>query len=397
MNRTTNFSLICVIALTILTLGCRPAPLAYAQAPPPPQQNYAPAPPPPASGDTTTVQGTVRNLSYGPAGDTNGFILDQGTEVHVPPDQLNQLTSVAPIGAQVQVNGWIHTGPAGDTHVDATTITNVSTRSTATFQTPPPPPGPRAPPPPRGLRLWGPPPPPPPGPPPMAAASAPTTTVAGGVRSLSYGPAGDVNGVILDQGIEVHVPPDQANQLNSIAPIGSRIQASGWIHTGPLGDTHVDAMTITNLNTGSTASFQTPPPPPGPGAPPPPGPAGLNASLLPTPVSSVAAPPPMAPQPGLGVSASSPDGGIIGTVRSFNYGPSGEVNGLILDNGTVAYFSPDQSNQVTTLVQVGSRVRVRGWVRQGPAGNALLEAETITNRKTGNSILVANQAPPPPR
>ena len=137
---------------------------------------------------------------------------------------------------------------------------------------PPPPP----PPPPGGPGYWTPPPPPPPRrgrgpggpPPPPPQAAASTTTVQGTVRSLSYGPARDVNGVILDQGIEVHVPPDQTNQLNSLAPIGARIQASGWIHTGPLGDTHVDATTITNTNSRATMNFATPPPPPDPGAPP---------------------------------------------------------------------------------------------------------------------------------
>ena len=138
-------------------------------------------------------------------------------------------------------------------------------------------------------------------------------------------PAGDVNGITLDQGTEVHVPPDQANQLNSLAPIGARIQVSGWIHTGPLGDTHLDATTIT------------------------------------------------------------------GAVRSFNYGPAGEVNGLIMDRGTVVYFPPEQAAQITQLAQVGTRIRVRGSLRQGSGGNALIAAESITDRRTGNSISVADQ------
>lgn len=103
----------------------------------------------------------------------------------------------------------------------------------ASYWTPPPPPGPRP-----GGRPGGPPPPGPP-PPPLNQPAA-TTMVQGTIRSVSYGPAGDINGVILDQGTEVHVPPDQASQLNSFAPMGARIQASGWIHAGPLGDTHLD-------------------------------------------------------------------------------------------------------------------------------------------------------------
>jgi hypothetical protein len=256
---------------------------------------------------------------------------------------------------------------------------------------PPPPPGPRP-----GRRAWGPPPPPPVPPAPPAEGSATRTTVQGIVRSVSYGPAGDINGVILDQGAEVHVPPDQANQLNSLAPVGARIQASGWVHAGPLGDTHVDATTITNLNNRNALSFQTPPPPPGPGAPPP-NPPDPNAAYAPSPVPPAPTPPSVAPVPGPESSTSAANTTITGVVRSFNYGPAGDVNGLILDQGTVVYFPPEQSSQVTQLVKAGSRIRVRGWVRQGPAGNALIGAETITNRRTGNSISIAAQPPPPPR
>ena len=261
-------------------------------------------------------------------------------------------------------------------------------------QAPPPPP----PPPPDGAGYWTPPPPPPPRrgrgpggpPPPPPQTTASTTTVQGIVRSLSYGPAGDVNGIILDQGTEVHVPPDQANQLNSLAPIGARIQVSGWIHTGPLGDTLLDATTITNPNSRATMSFATTAPPPGPGVLPP-GPPDPNPAGAPPPPPAPLA---MAPQPGAVSSNAGTDTTITGVVRSFNYGPAGEVNGLILDQGTVVYFPPEQAGQITQLAQVGSRIRVRGSLRQGPAGNALIAAESVTNRRTGNSISVADQPLP---
>ena len=257
---------------------------------------------------------------------------------------------------------------------------------------------PPLPPPPGGAGYWTPPPPPPPrrgrgpgGPPPPAAGS--TATVQGTVRSLSYGPAGDVNGIILDQGTEAHVPPEQANQLNSLAPIGAQIQVSGWAHTGPLGDTHVDATTITNVNNKTTVSFQIPPPPPGPGAPPP-GPPDPNAAGA---LSLPPLTPPVTPQTAPVSSTLGTDTTVTGVVRSFNYGPAGEVNGVILDQGAVVYFPPEHASQVTQLLQVGSRIRARGSVRQGSAGNALIAAETITNRRTGNSISVVDQPPPPPR
>jgi chitodextrinase len=202
-----------------------------------------------------------------------------------------------------------------------------------------------------------------------------------------------LHGVIFVKGTAGHVPPDQASQLNSLAPIGARVQVSGWIHTGPLGDTHVDATTITNSNNRATMGFQTPPPPPGPGAPLS-GPPDPNAAGAPPPPP---APSPVVPQPAPVSSNPGADTTVTGVVRSFNYGAAGEVNGVILDQGTVVYFPPEQAGQVAQLVRVGSRIRVHGWVRQGPAGNALIGAETMTNRTTGNSISVADQPPPPPR
>jgi len=247
-------------------------------------------------------------------------------------------------------------------------------------ETPPPPPSPPdAPPVPsrRGRR--------PPAPPPDPS-SAVETTIGGTVRSFSYGPAGDVNGVVLDRGTEIHVPPEQTNQLNSLAAIGARIQATGWIHTGPQGDSHLDATTITNLNNQTSLTFQTPLPPPGPGVPPPPpAPTAPPVPPLQPPVAPAASP----------AAPSSAESTIIDVVRSFNYGPAGEVDGVVLRQGTVVYFPPEQAYQVMQFIRVGAGVQVRGSLRPGPTGNQLLSANAITNRATGNSITFASQPLPP--
>jgi len=250
----------------------------------------------------------------------------------------------------------------------------------AQLETPPPPPSPPdvpAPPPRSGRR--------PPAPPPDPT-SAVETTIGGTVRNFSYGPAGDVNGLVLDRGTEIHVPPEQANQLNSLAPIGAHIQARGWIHTGPQGDSHLDATTITNLNNQTSLTFQTPPPPAGPGVPPSP-PAPSAPPVPPQQPSASPAGNPSAPP--------SPESTIIGVVRSFNYGPAGEVDGVVLRQGTVVYFPPEQAYQVMQFIRVGAGVRVRGSLRPGPTGNQLLSANAITNRATGNSIIFASQPLPP--
>jgi hypothetical protein len=110
-----------------------------------------------------------------------------------------------------------------------------------------------------------------------------------------------------------------------------------------------------------------PPPPPTPG------PAGYT----PPPPRAVWAAQPQAP---LTV--------VTGAVRSFNFEVDGEVNGLVLTDGAVVYFPPEIADLVTRAIAVGGRVRVTGTLRAGPAGNRLLDAQTITNRKTGVSVTV---------
>jgi hypothetical protein len=86
---------------------------------------------------------------------------------------------------------------------------------------------------------------------------------------------------------------------------------------------------------------------------------------------------------------------VAGTVRSFNYDIDGQVNGLILTDGTAVYFPPDLASQVMSTVEISGRVRVSGWPRTGPAGNRLMDAQNITNRRTGASVTITN-APLPP-
>jgi hypothetical protein len=71
------------------------------------------------------------------------------------------------------------------------------------------------------------------------------------------------------------------------------------------------------------------------------------------------------------------------------------VNGLVLADGTAVYFPPEVAEQVTRAVAVGGSVRVAGSLRVGPAGNRLVDAQTITNRKTGVLVTVPGVSPAP--
>jgi hypothetical protein len=249
----------------------------------------------------------------------------------------------------------------------------------------------------------GPPPPPPPGgpPPPAPAMSGGSrTTIAGVVRNFSYGPGG-VDGLILDRGMVIRFPIEYSSRVTAVAPIGSVVSASGWPHMGPAGDTVFDATSIVNQRSQASltiANGAPPPPPPGRGA---------NAAPPPSPPDSEAFVTPPVPPPGRGANAAPPPPGrlapatsvqstvVTGTVRSFNYGIDGMVNGLILSNGAAVYFPPELGTQVAGTVAIGDRVRVTGWPRTGPTGNRLMDGQSITNRRTGASVTVARIPLPP--
>lgn len=268
---------------------------------------------------------------------------------------------------------------------------------------PPPPPGPAA---------LAPPPPPPPGrggrgpmlPGPLEQGAR--TTVNGVVQSFSYGPGG-LDGLILDRGTVVHFPLEYSRQVSATAPVGSAVSATGWSHTGPAGDTLFDADTITNQRSRTSIAVVAGPLP-GPRPPVPPVLAGTPTPPEPPagPVGYGPQPPP--PPPEAGRYVSSPSGyavpspvvpstqstGIAGTVRSYNYEISGQVNGLVLSDGTAVYFPAEFGTQVAGIVSLNGHVRVTGWLRIGPRGNRLMDAEVITSPRTGNSVAITNTPGP---
>ena len=267
-------------------------------------------------------------------------------------------------------------------------------------QSPPPPP------PPPGPAAFAPPPPPPgrggrgpmlPGPLEQGA----RTTVTGVVQSFSYGPGG-LDGLILDRGTVVHFPLEYSRQVSAAAPVGSAVTAIGCSHSGPAGDTHFDADTITNQRSRASIAVVARPPGPLPGPRPPVPPALAGPPTPPEPPAGPVGygppPPPSPSPPEAGRHVSSPSAyavpspvapptqstGIVGTVRSYNYEISGQVNGLVLSDGTAVYFPAEFGTQVAGIVSLNGRVRVTGWSRIGPRGNSLMDAEVITNPRTGN-------------
>jgi hypothetical protein len=98
------------------------------------------APPlPPAQGPaavganqgTRTITGTVRNMNTAPRGETDGAMLDDGVLIHWPPHMQDQFRGLVAVGERVQATGRMETGPAGDTHFEVQSVTNLRTNQTA--------------------------------------------------------------------------------------------------------------------------------------------------------------------------------------------------------------------------------------------------------------------------
>jgi hypothetical protein len=186
------------------------------------------------------TQGKVAQYSLTPRGDVDGLILDDGTEVHLPPHLGAQLVFTVKPGDQVTIRGL----KARDIPtIDAASITNDATRQTVTDNGPPGPGG-----------------------------TGPALQASGQIKAQLHGPRGDLNGVLLQDGTIVHLPPDQAQQMAAQLAVGQPIYVTGDGSVSPLGK--VIAAQQIGPNQSQLAQIDNPPRGPGrdrrPPPPPPP-------------------------------------------------------------------------------------------------------------------------------
>jgi hypothetical protein len=188
------------------------------------------------------TRGTVQRFTLTPRGELDGFLLTDGTEVHLPPHLSDQLATAVRPGDPVLIRGY--RSPAASLIV-ATAMTDTSTNQTIVDQGPPPP----------GVR-------PPPLPPGVPSPGAQQTSLNGRVQTSLYGPAGDLNGAVLYDGTIVRMPPREAYQFASLLAPGQMVTVQGWALNTPYGRV-VDAWTAsTQMTAPPIAPFAPPPPPP---------------------------------------------------------------------------------------------------------------------------------------
>jgi hypothetical protein len=176
-------------------------------------------------------------------------------------------------------------------------------------------------------------------------------TYAGRVQQFTLTPRGDIDGLILADGTEVKTPPHLSTSVAySVRP----------------GDA------ITDQATGRTVVDSGPPAPPGP----PPPPSGSP------------------PLPPIGASAATtvPLPGLVeaqGRVRMPLHGPQGDVNGALLEDGTVLRVPPPAAMTFTALLQASQMIVAEGVERSSPLGKVMEVRQIGPSRAQLNWVAAA--------
>jgi hypothetical protein len=149
------------------------------------------------------IKGTVTRYSLNPRGDVDGLILADGTEVHLPPHLSTQLVYSVKPGDAVTVHGL---KALRLPLVAAVAVTNDASGQTVVDDGPPPPPhGPKD--------------------PRMAARDG--LSAQGRVQMVLHGPGGEDNGVLLEDGTFLRLPPPEAARLANLLVPGQTVVARG--------------------------------------------------------------------------------------------------------------------------------------------------------------------------
>jgi hypothetical protein len=202
----------------------------------------------------------------------------------------------------------------------------------------------------------------PPNGPPPAAAGAPfydfqqLPATRGTVSRYTLTPRGDVDGLILADGTEIHFPPHLSTQLVYAIKPGDAVTVRGLkALSAPL----IAAIAITNDATGATVVDR------GPGAGPGPGPREARQTMS-----------------------------LQGRGRMSLHGPRGELNGAMLEDGTILRLPPPQAERLAAMLTPGQTVVVQGDGLTTAMGR-VVEVQAIGRSQT--ELNFVQRPGPPPR
>ena len=178
--------------------------------------------------------------------------------------------------------------------------------------------------------------------------------VTGTVKAFMLTPIGEIEGMILTNGTEIHVPPHLTEQVASAVRLGEAVAVRGWNVGVP--NFHrrygVDGPTRPERRRPRSAASR----------------------------SATTSPAARTTRAGAQMAT------VQGRILQVLHGPRGDVNGAILDDGTTLKFPPPSAWQMSSLLQPGQSVVAQGWSLSNSYGR-VVDVQSITS---------AQQAAPPP-
>ena len=144
--------------------------------------------------------------------------------------------------------------------------------------------------------------------------------IQGKVAEYSLTPRGDVDGLILADGTEVHLPPHLGTQLVYAVKPGDEVTVRGLKARAIA---MVQAMSVKNDATGNTVTDN--------GAGGPPGARDAQQALSAT-----------------------------GRIKAQLHGPRGDLNGALLEDGTIIRLPPPEAERLASTLTIGASLTVQG-------------------------------------
>ncbi len=174
-------------------------------------------------------------------------------------------------------------------------------------------------------------------------------TLPGEVQQYLFNPAGNVDGLLLKNGLQVKFPPYMGDSVMATVSPGTQVSILGTPGVPTRFGQEVRATSITNSQTGQILVEQggaTPPPPPS---------VGSYNTLS-----------------------------VEGSAQHWLVGHRGHINGVILSNGAIIKFPPHVGNQLMSIANVGDKVQAKGFGTRNHSGETI-QATTLS--VNGQSVL----------
>jgi hypothetical protein len=188
---------------------------------------------------------------------------------------------------------------------------------------------------------------------------APSQT--GRVAKFLKNDRGDVDGLMLEGGVQIHFPPHIGRKVVDAIAIGDKIKVEGASKTRPNGEAVYEASKI--VTDEAAIVVDRPRPPRGPRRP---------AKPQDTPMST------------------------RGKIKAFARNPHGDMDGLVLEDGTEVQFGPKNGAKVQEFAEIGAEVQLKGHAHQTPNGEVRRHVESITLAATGKTLVLEERKKPRP-